>query len=119
MRIDLDIPNTEINKMVRQVRLWQAKKRVQIIDLIEETANAIAEDAKSRAPVDTGDLEKEIKVLITNVAEELGANVVADVYYARFVELGESFAPAHPFMLPAYEAHIPRFIIKLRAILSS
>ena len=118
MRVTLDIPQAEVNKMVRQVRAWQAMKRAEIIDLIEETARAVAADAKNRAPVESGDLKKKIRSILTDVASHLAAHVVADVFYAKFIELGTSTARAHPFMLPAYEAHVHGFLLKLRTLLS-
>lgn len=119
MRVTLDIPQAEVNKMMRQVRAWQAHKRAQIIDLIEETTRAIAKDAKARAPESSGTLKKKIRALLKHVASDLSGHVVADVFYAKFVELGTQKAAAHPYMLPAYEAAIPEFLSKLRAILAS
>ena len=119
MRVKLDILQTEVNQMVRQVKAWQAKKRAQVIDLIEETTKAIADEAKRRVRVESGNLKKKIRAVLTAVAEELSGHVVADDFYAKFIELGTAHARAHPFMLPAYEVHITPFLIKLRAILSS
>lgn len=119
MKVQLDIDQSEITRMLRQIRVWQAKKRAQIIDLIEDTAKAIQEDAQSRVPAQSGKLKKRIRVLLRHVADELGGFVVADEFYANFIELGTAHARAHPFMLPAFEVHIQGFLLKLRKILSS
>lgn len=119
MRIDLDIPQADVNAMLRKVRAWQVRKRVQIIDLIEDTVKKIEADATSRVPVQSGNLKKKIRIVLSDVANELTGYVVADDFYAKFIELGTSTAQAHPFMLPAYETAIRGFLLKLRAILSS
>jgi HK97 gp10 family phage protein len=119
MNITLDIPNQAVNDMLRQVRFYQARKRAQLVDLIEETTNAIADDAAGRVPVESGNLKKKIRAVLEAVNDELAGHVVADDFYAKFVELGTSAARAHPFMLPAYEAHMPGFLIKLKAIFRS
>jgi HK97 gp10 family phage protein len=72
-------------------------------DALEESADAIAEGAKSRVPVDTGDLRDAIHV------EEIenGFSVVAgddDVFYGHIVENGGVNTPPRPFLIPAFEA---------------
>ena len=63
-------------------------------------AQVVAADARKRAPVSTGALAASIRV---ENAEE-GAQVVATVPYARFVEYGTRFMPAQSFMRESAEA---------------
>ena len=105
--------------MLRQVKAWQAEKRAAIIDLIERTAKAVESDAERGVPVREGELKSKIRIILTAVARELSAVVIADVFYAKFVELGTARAAAHPFMLPAFEANVVSFINDLLRILRS
>lgn len=119
MRMTVDIPQSEVNKMIRQVRIWQIRKRTQIMDLVRDTAKEIAANTQKAAPEDSGDLKKNIKTLLRDLADELSGFVVADKFYAKFIELGTQKARAHPFMLPAYESAVADFLIKLRRIIQS
>lgn len=118
MRIKLNISSAEITRMLRKAQLYQRRKHSEIEKLIEDTANSVAVDAKSRVSVRSGITRDSIKVLLQDLAREMTAYVVADEFWARFLEVGTSKARAHPFMLPAAEAHLPRFLIRLRQILS-
>lgn len=71
---------------------------------IRLSAEAIEAGAKSRVPVDTGDLRDAIH---TEKLEDGSYRVVAgngDVFWGNFVEHGTTRTPAHPFLLPAAEA---------------
>lgn len=69
-----------------------------------QAAQAIAAGAKSRAPVDSGDLRDSIHV--EHVDEGVYAVVAgdSDVFYGHMVENGTVRTPAHPFLVPAAEA---------------
>ncbi len=72
-------------------------------DATEEIANAIADAAKERVPVDTGALRDAIHV----EGVEHGHAVVAGdnkAFYGHIVERGSVHAPPHPFLVPAAEA---------------
>lgn len=119
MRITVDIPQSEAARLIRQVKAWQVRKRVQIMDLIEATAEEVAKGTRNAAPEDSGDLKKSVKTMLRDLADELSGYVVADKFYAKFIELGTQKAKAHPFMLPAYEAAVADFLVKLRRIVMS
>ena len=62
----------------------------------------VAEDAKRRVPVVTGDLRDAIHVETTPE----GAAVIAGdnkVFWGNFVEHGTSHSAPHPFLIPALE----------------
>ena len=73
-------------------------------------AVAIAEEAKLRVPVDTGDLKKsigvtrrkgDVNIVRFSISPRKGKGLGG--WYAHFVEFGTSKQPAQPFMRPAYE----------------
>jgi HK97 gp10 family phage protein len=68
---------------------------------LREVADDIAQDAKQRAPVNTGSLREAI-----HVEKDDGYMVIAgddDVFYGHFVEFGTTETGARPFLLPALE----------------
>lgn len=78
-------------------------------------AQAMADSASSKAPVDTGQLRDSIE------AQEQGAmswEVVADTDYAAAVELGTVRTAAQPYMLPAFDAEKDNVIEAIKEALS-
>lgn len=72
-------------------------------------AAIIGKEARSRAPVDTGELRRGIKWQAsrsrsspTEITFVIGP--VEDVFYGMFLELGTSKVAARPFLRPAIEA---------------
>jgi HK97 gp10 family phage protein len=57
----------------------------------------IANDARARAHVDSGEMRDSIMVD--------GDYIVAGAFYSAFEEFGTSDSPPHPFMVPAAEAN--------------
>jgi len=81
--------------------------------VVSQTAQAIEQSAQANAPVDTGFLESSIR------AERLGYAryaVIAEAFYAVYVELGVRGSPGQPFLMPAYLAHLNDFFAKLQRI---
>ena len=83
---------------------------------IQDAADKIAEDARSRVPVETGRLRDSIKVIEYNEPGRFGYRIVADAEadpvrgrsdgtpYAHMVEFGSVHnQPARPFLVPALE----------------
>lgn len=88
-------------------------------------AALIRNDARARAPVDTGEMKKDIQIKRDRHTEGdhvarysvfvrggkksrlsgKARNVDKDSFYWKFVEFGTSKMPAKPFMRPAYEAN--------------
>lgn len=90
-RVDID---SRIPRIVRNLP-------DEVDDALRRGAEAIESGAKSRAPVDSGDLRDSIK------ADRLGVGeyeVASDAFYAHMVEFGTTKAGAQPFLLPAAEA---------------
>lgn len=79
----------------------------QVRSQVRRVAAAIRDDARRRAPKDTGVLRKSIYV---TTDREPGtririAKVVIGAFYGRFIELGTVDQPARPFLRPAADAY--------------
>lgn len=83
-------------------------------------AEAIAEEARNRVPVNTGRLRDAIHVEKRASGVEVGGQHVGGVYsdwfvvagdtkafYGHMVEFGTTHSPAHPFLIPAFESRRP------------
>lgn len=68
-----------------------------------KAAADITRDAKTLAPVDTGNLKNSISYSGSGLEYE----VAPTAEYAIYQELGTSRAPAQPFMAPALERNTP------------
>lgn len=73
-----------------------------------DTAEEIKDDARSNAPVDTGDLKAAITVRSTPTGAEVGV-FDPDVDYGPYLEFGTSHMPARPFMTSAVVSERPRY----------
>jgi HK97 gp10 family phage protein len=83
-------------------------------DVVEDGAEAIAQSAKGRVPVASGDLRAAIHV----EDEAEGAYVIAGdtgVFYGHLVEHGTSHSAPRPFLIPALEENRSRIVAMGRA----
>ncbi len=92
---------------------------------VSAAAAMMRDEAKANAPVDTGEMRRDVKIkrMKDTRGGPFGAtfavyvqsgkksrlsgrarNVEKDSFYWRFVEFGTSKTPAQPFMRPAYES---------------
>lgn len=72
-------------------------------ELVEDVAEVVAQGARRRVAVDTGELRSKIHVRRSGTGE---FSVVAgdrDTFYGHLVEHGTTHSPAQPFMVPAAE----------------
>lgn len=76
------------------------RTRQQLGALVWTAALQIKQQAKIKAPVDTGFLRNSIQ---TEQLGDLMAMVTVGAEYGVYVEFGTSRAPAQPFLLPAFE----------------
>jgi HK97 gp10 family phage protein len=86
---------------------------------MEETAEAMAATAQSRAPVRTGFLRDSIHAEAETTASGSQVTLSADADYALFVEMGTSRAHAQPYLRPAIDAEGPRLPDRIRSHLGS
>lgn len=117
MEITFDLAREEINQLLSDVQIYQVQLRSEIFDLIDRTADRILNDAVSRVPVDSGKLRDSIKKRLYDESRRIAGDVVATAPHAHLVELGTSRSHAQPFMTPAYEAHVHRFLADLKRLL--
>lgn len=82
----------------------------------KKVADSIRDDAKARAPVDTGFL----KSTIESVSIESGksAEVFVGAEYAAYPEFGTYKMAARPYLTPAFEAKAKELGIALTAVLN-
>ena len=87
---------------------------------VKKTAEAIAEEARQRVPVDEGDLRDAIHVQRTGpAAYAVVAGNGGDVFYGHMVEMGTTHSAPQPFLLPAAEAHLDDAVARVEAALRS
>ena len=71
---------------------------------IKDVADAIADDAKQRVPVETGDLRDAIHVEFKGAADWAVVAGNSKAFYGHMVEHGTTRAAPRPFLIPAAEA---------------
>lgn len=86
--------------LVSRIPQLIARAEREVAKVNEQTARRIAEDAKSRAPRDSGELAESIEA---READD-GWEVATDTWYAHFPEFGTARRGAQPFLTPAAEA---------------
>lgn len=87
-----------------------AKVQAAAEEAVKAEVDAVADDMRSAAPVDTGTLVESIHAEVTGLA---GA-ATATARHAVFVEFGTSSTPAQPFAGPAAELSRGRFPRRVR-----
>ena len=85
----------------------KAHKRA--VQVVQKTAADITADAKSFAPVDTGNLKNSIGYDLFNKGGEVGAEIGPTASYAIHQEFGTSRMAPQPFLNPAFDRHIGNF----------
>lgn len=76
-------------------------------DAIRAAVDETAQQARQRAPVDTGELRDSIQGRVIN---QFSGEVVATADHAIFQEYGTRFQPAQPYLTPAAEAVRPQYL---------
>lgn len=110
MRVRLD----GLNEFRRMVSNLTEEVQQDVRELVRETTLGIEADAKNLAPVDTGNLRRNIKSKITG--DGLTGEVTSHAEYGMSVEFGTSKSPAQPYFMPAWERNTRNFKNDLRNI---
>lgn len=99
-----------VDDILKELRQVEKEAKHEVVNVLREQSQLVVEDARDRAPKDTGAMAKGIKRSVS--AKRLTATISAggkaggaDTYYARFVEFGTKNMPAQPFFFPACRAH--------------
>jgi len=102
-----------IEEILKELRQMEGEARQRVYEVLRDETKPVVEDARRRAPKDTGAMARGIKRTVSK--KKLEARVSAggmvhgvDTYYAQFVEFGTKFMPAQPFLFPACRAHEER-----------
>lgn len=98
---------SEIFTLAADLRSGTAQVKQKAGAAVRKTAADIAKDAKSLAPVDTGNLKSSIG---TTKVGPLEMEVGPTASYGIYQELGTSRQPGTPFMGPAADRQIPAFL---------
>lgn len=139
---------TGIEQVKANVAKYKAEKEKAIKNIVAESALIIQNNARKRAPVDTGRLRSSIN---SNFLDDgYVAEIAAQVFYASFVEWGTSphfpppntlagwarrhgmagkefiiargisrkGTPAQPFLFPSFEEERNKFVSKIKAEMS-
>ena len=78
---------------------------------LEDEVNGIADSARARVPVESGNLRDSIETIPYNEPGFIGFRVVAGEFYAHMVEFGSVHnKPAEPFLVPALEERRDRIV---------
>ena len=85
--------------------------------IVRKAALDVEAYAKQYVPVDTGFLKNSIHAVIrTNSWRVYAAEVIAEAFYANFVESGTSRMSPQPFMGPALDRVMPGFVAAMESI---
>lgn len=102
-----------IEDILKELRQVEGEARQRVYEVLRDETNPVVEDARGRAPKDTGAMARGIKRSVSK--QTLEARISAggmvggvDTYYAQFVEFGTKHMPAQPFLFPACRAHEER-----------
>lgn len=103
MAVSVKIDTGEIANIVRNVKLWEGKKKKAVITELRTVARLTKTYARRKVPVDTGRLRSSI----TAIERKGGLNQVvgSNVEYAAAVEFGGRGRAAKPYLYPAFERY--------------
>jgi HK97 gp10 family phage protein len=101
----VNIDFSEFSKLTREFEKAGALLETKGSQIVRKTAFDIENDAKTKAPVDTGNLQNSIATQIEDGG--LAAEVTASAHYAGYVEHGTSKMAPQPYMGPAADRHLP------------
>jgi len=122
MAIDFKITGArELERLLKQLEPRSSKRAGD--RALRAGAKIVADDAKRRVPVDTGELKRAIAARIEKRSRygERVINIgVKRPVSRRFhlTEFGTAFAPAQPFMRPALETNVKAVLDKIRVTMA-
>lgn len=119
---DFDVQITGLRELDAALKelAWPAARRA-LRKGMRRGANVIRDEARARAPVDTGHLKRSIT---TRERSDEGADmrfaveVPRGAFYGRFLEYGTSKMAAKPFLRPAAEAKTEEAVSTMRDALA-
>jgi|SRR5699024_334616 len=112
MKINFTFDDKELSQKITQ---YAKEKPKEIKKEVAKTSESISNQAKSLAPVDTGNLKNSINVSYLN--NGLTGHIGTNVHYAPHVEFGTVYMGAQPFLFPSHEQEMPKFISSMKELL--
>lgn len=101
-----------LERLRRKLRKIPAQVHKDVSLALAEGAERIADGARERVPVASGDLKDSIRV--RGSEDGMSISVEAPAEHARFVEFGTRRTPARPFLLPAFEEAKPKIVAEIK-----
>jgi HK97 gp10 family phage protein len=97
-----------IGDVKRNISRWEAKKMLQVKELVKKTAQNIRRNARRRVPVKSGQLRKSI--VIHYSSDRTAAFIRAVAPHSHLIEFGTARGlPARPFMQPAFDGQKSKY----------
>lgn len=119
---DFDVQVLGLKELDRalQEMAWPAARRA-LRKGMRQGANVVRDEARAKAPLDTGLLKRQIRT--RERSEENGdmrfaVEVTRSAFYGRFLEYGTSKLAARPFLRPAAESKAEAAVARMRNALA-
>lgn len=103
----MGIDGSAMRRLSRDLRSAGDKAGPLVSLVVRKAALDTERDAKTAAPVDTGNLRSSITTDVTDTGTSVSAEVGPTANYGLFVEVGTSRMAAQPFMGPALDRNGP------------
>ena len=111
---DIKIEFTNLNQFIGDINKYCNGVEKGTKDGLKNSGEKVVEEARRRAPVDTGYLRSSID---GNYIDEFEYEVIAEADYAIFVEKGTRYMSPQPFMEVSLDVAEPEFINKIKFVL--
>lgn len=89
-------------------------KKTAVKEIVKKRTAEMQNEAMHNAPVDTGTLKRNIRLMLLNGG--LAGTVISQADYSGYQEFGTRFMAAQPYMGPAWRKERPIFISELWAL---
>lgn len=110
------------NKLRRTLKRMGPEATAEVRKVLADGTQLILFNARSRVPVDTGNLRYELEAKTSSDGMSgriglVGKKAKKAAFYGRFVEFGTKRQAARPFLVPAYEQSKDWIMTNLRKAL--
>lgn len=116
--MDITVDASQLNSLIFDLGARAGAVGGQAATVVKKTAADIEADAKVLAPFDTGNLRNSISTTVTGDGRfsSITAEVGPTAEYGVHVEYGTSRMAPQPYLGPAFERRVGRFIAALEQI---